>query len=406
MNSYYSELREKIDIYLSCTQLTSLQNQLDIQIRCSLHENGDWRVVDETEVCQNTSEPKFAKAISVDFIFEICQPIQFEILNVYTKSAPELLGTVQTTVGCIFGSKKQTSYHDLKIKDNKMSGQMIIEGEKFGGRAIHEERLKSQAPAQDYTFTDYIRGGTQLNVIVGIDFGASNGQPESRDSLHYMNPSGALNEYQKAIKSVCEIVMNYDHDQSVAVYGLGGKPHYPLMDTDSVSHCFPCNGDQEKHEVMGVQGIMDAYSSAVKNVEFSGPTHFAPLINAVLNLGKIHKDNDYDTYTTLLILTNGIIEDMNASIDAVVKASEFPVSIIIVGIGNADFIKMQILDGDHGLFDNNGRMATRDAAQFVPFNRFNGDVNQLTQHVLAELPNQLVQYMKMAGKKPKSPWNY
>jgi len=35
-------------------------------------------------------------------------------------------------------------------------------------------------------------------------------------------------------------------------------------------------------------------------------------------------------------------------------------SIIIVGIGNADFTKMDILDGDNGLFDKHGRRCKRD----------------------------------------------
>jgi len=39
----------------------------------------------------------------------------------------------------------------------------------------------------------------------------------------------------------------------------------------------------------------------------------------------------------LLILTDGVIQDLNATIDEVVRGSVLPLSIIIVGIGNADF---------------------------------------------------------------------
>lgn len=51
-------------------------------------------------------------------------------------------------------------------------------------------------------------------------------------------------------------------------------------------------------------------------------------------------------YTILLILTDGVINDLEATIDEVVKASTLPLSIIIVGIGNADFEQMDQLDGD------------------------------------------------------------
>ena len=42
------------------------------------------------------------------------------------------------------------------------------------------------------------------------------------------------------------------------------------------------------------------------------------------------------------------------------SASNLPLSIIIIGVGNADFTNMEILDGDDGLWDDNGNKATRD----------------------------------------------
>ena len=58
---------------------------------------------------------------------------------------------------------------------------------------------------------------------------------------------------------------------------------------------------------------------------------------------------------------------MRMSKDLIVNASELPLSIIIVGVGNADFADMDELDGDHGLYDSRGKKATRDIVQFVPF---------------------------------------
>ena len=39
----------------------------------------------------------------------------------------------------------------------------------------------------------------------------------------------------------------------------------------------------------------------------------------------------------LLILTDGVFNDMNESVEAIVEASNHPLSIIIVGTGDADF---------------------------------------------------------------------
>ena len=55
---------------------------------------------------------------------------------------------------------------------------------------------------------------------------------------------------------------------------------------------------------------------------------------------------DDNTYTILLILTDGVIHDMSATINEVVRASGLPLSIIIVGIGKEDFELMEQLDSD------------------------------------------------------------
>ena len=51
----------------------------------------------------------------------------------------------------------------------------------------------------------------------------------------------------------------------------------------------------------------------------------------------------------LLILTDGVITDMADTREAIVHASHLPMSVIIVGVGNADFSDMQMLDGDDGI---------------------------------------------------------
>lgn len=58
---------------------------------------------------------------------------------------------------------------------------------------------------------------------------------------------------------------------------------------------------------------------------------------------------------------------MQKTIDLVCQATNLPLSIIIVGVGQADFANMQKLDGDGGLYNNLGLKAGRDIVQFVPF---------------------------------------
>ncbi len=79
----------------------------------------------------------------------------------------------------------------------------------------------------------------------------------------------------------------------------------------------------------------------------------------------------FQNYYVLLIITDGVISDIKETISAIVYSSALPMSIIIVGVGDADFTAMDILDADDGVLkDSSGRKARRDIVQFVPFRQF------------------------------------
>lgn len=76
-------------------------------------------------------------------------------------------------------------------------------------------------------------------------------------------------------------------------------------------------------------------------------------------------------YFVLLILTDGEITDFDQTRDAIVRASLLPLSIIIVGVGPADFKAMELLDGDDGVLRSTvGEAVARDIVQFVPYRKF------------------------------------
>lgn len=66
-----------------------------------------------------------------------------------------------------------------------------------------------------------------------------------------------------------------------------------------------------------------------------------------------------------------MITDLDQTRTAIVNASKLPMSIIIVGVGGADFDAMEFLDGDNGVLrSSSGEPAVRDIVQFVPFRKF------------------------------------
>ena len=242
------------------------------------------------------------------------------------------------------------------------------------------------------TFINYLRGGTQLRLLVAIDFTASNQHPSSSNSLHFIC-GASQNEYEKAIVAVGGILENYDTSRMYPVYGFGGKP----PGSGGVNHCFPLNGSYENPFVCGAGGILEIYHSALRTTELAGPTYFSSIIEYCMQIAV----PSAEVYNVLLILTDGEIHDMPRTKSLIVEASHMPLSIIIVGLGSASFTQMEQLDSDDSLLrDDSGQQAARDIVQFVPFRQFAGNQYALAREVLAELPKQLCEYMRRIDHQP------
>uniref|UniRef100_A0A8K9VC16 Copine-4 n=1 Tax=Oncorhynchus mykiss TaxID=8022 RepID=A0A8K9VC16_ONCMY len=219
---------------------------------------------------------------------------------------------------------------------------------------------------------------------VAIDFTASNGDPKNSCSLHYIHPYQP-NEYLKALVAVCLCVNS-------------------TLTHSQVSHDFAVNFDEDNPECSGIQGVVEAYQGCLPKIQLYGPTNIAPIIQKVASSAseEMHTKEAME-YFILLILTDGVITDMADTREAIVHASHLPMSVIIVGVGNADFSDMQMLDGDDGILRSpKGEPVLRDIVQFVPFKDFkHASPAALAKSVLAEVPNQVVDYYNAKGIHPK-----
>lgn len=169
-----------------------------------------------------------------------------------------------------------------------------------------------------------------------------------------------------------------------------------------------------------ISGVITSYRRCLPQIQLYGPTNVAPIINRVAGPAQREQSTGQATvrrgsrqtgsspassggaslrtgawgtgrgwpapshtsltslpstcpqkYSVLLVLTDGVVSDMAETRTAIVRASRLPMSIIIVGVGNADFSDMRLLDGDDGtLRCPQGVPAARDIVQFVPFRDF------------------------------------
>ncbi|EGR31748.1 hypothetical protein IMG5_102480 [Ichthyophthirius multifiliis] len=309
-------------------------------------------------------------------------PILIECMDYNSNGKHDFIGSTQ------FSVNEAQIKKEYKLKDKKYNDAGTLFFNNF--QLIRKPQ-----------FIDFIRGGVQLNLVIAIDFTGSNGIPSASDSLHAIQNNGQFNSYQQAIKLVGDILLNYDADQQIPMYGFGAKPKLPNFYYNQTMHCFPLNGNPQNPDVHGMNGILNCYQQVLKFLEFSGPTLFNPLLTETQKIAQFSKVQNYQNYYIMLILTDGEIHDMDATIQTIVDMARLPISIIIIGIGSQDFEKMHILDGDDGLIDYRGRKAERDLVQFVEFNTYKNNIEALQREVLAELPDQVVEYFRLIGEEPK-----
>mmetsp|Transcript_2733 Transcript_2733/g.3132 ORF Transcript_2733/g.3132 Transcript_2733/m.3132 type:complete len:588 (-) Transcript_2733:152-1915(-) len=338
-------------------------------------------------------------------------------LDVYDHNSSgehELIGGIETSVNRLMNAMGSNGF-DL-MKKGKKEGRLkihiaeVVQGgnagtsKKFDVAAPPMENSSPSAPPMEEmanvsiapttprpTFTDYISGGCEINLCVAIDFTGSNGDPRDLGTLHCMRGEGQFkNDYEKAISSIGSALADFDHDKKFPVYGFGAKYN------GVTKHCFQCG---KTPEVDGVDGIIQAYRQTFSSgLVMSGPT----VITEVLRTGAAFAVSSQEAamaegkqkYTTLLILTDGAVSDVAATARCINEIKNAPLSIVIVGIGSADFGAMQFLD------DNASDI---DIAQFVEFNAHKHDSGSLTNATLQEIPTQLESYFQRHGIMPNPP---
>jgi len=196
------------------------------------------------------------------------------------------------------------------------------------------------------------------SLIVGIDFTKSN-KTQGKDtfhgnSLHDLNSPQGQNPYECALATLSRGFANLDDDGQVPAFVFGDVETTHL----SVRNLSPIG------ESVPIDELVKEYRCAIsKNPSLSGPTSFAPLIDKAV---AVVKEAGY-TFHVLVILADGEVSTTLNCFDktkqAIVRASNVPLSIVMVGVGDGPWETMHTLDTQlpERKFDN---------FHFVPFATF------------------------------------
>jgi len=354
-------------------------------------DNGSWTKVYTSKVKKLTLNPVWKK-IGLDIVRlnsgNDKKLLRFEVFDWDRNSNPDYIGKFEANFEKIRAQKTFEIINEEKKKkkeDYKNSGTMTFNTISF---------------SEGFSFSTFPLHGTDINVVFAIDFTSSNGTPHEEDSLHKiidvsdLHDYSKLNQYQKAIIAIGQVLEAYDSNKKFGVYGYGAQ----FNGSEDMKFDYPLNNNEQDPNVDGIQGILNVYYKTLKDVKLGFPTNFAPIIHKINKMvkkdgcSKVKNEKVLNQYTILTIITDGEISDMKETMAEIQKSSELPMSIIIVGVGNSDFSNMEQLDADDMQISSSGKKV-RDVVQFVPLNKFIDNPDVLASETLAEIPRQFFEFI-------------
>jgi len=221
--------------------------------------------------------------------------------------------------------------------------------------------------ADDYRSLDEVtealaRSGLESsNLIIGIDFTKSNEWTGKRSfhgkSLHRIG--NGMNPYEHAISIVGKTLAAFDEDNLIPCYGFGEASTHDQEVFSFYPEDRPCNGFEE---------VLTRYRELTPHVKLAGPTSFAPVIEMATSI----VEQSGGQYHVLVIVADGQVTrsvdtgrgqlspQERRTVEAIVHASKFPLSIILVGVGDGPWDMMKE-------FDDNIPAREFDNFQFVNF---------------------------------------
>ncbi|WOL03666.1 hypothetical protein Cni_G12386 [Canna indica] len=199
------------------------------------------------------------------------------------------------------------------------------------------------------------------NLIVGIDFTKSNEWSGKFSfggrSLHHIG--NTPNPYEQAISIIGRTLSSFDEDNLIPCYGFGDASTHDQDVFSFYPNDRPCDGFQD---------ALARYRELLPHLRLAGPTSFAPIIEMAMTI--VEKSGGQ--YHVLVIIADGQVtrsvdtqsghlsSQEQKTIDAIVKASGLPLSIILVGVGDGPWDMMKE-------FDDNIPTRAFDNFQFVNF---------------------------------------
>lgn len=179
-------------------------------------------------------------------------------------------------------------------------------------------------------------------IILAFDFSKSNewsGEKTYRRSLHDITQE---TPYEKVCRLLIPVITSFDSDSIIPAIRFG-------CNVSKDQTVCSLNPHSKSPECQGFADVLHNYREAVRTVKLSGPTSLSPVIRYAINIV-----NHSHEYHILIILTDGDPISSVVDADTIADASNYPLSIVTVGLGDGPFKVLQSFDTQYysRRFDN------------------------------------------------------
>lgn len=238
-------------------------------------------------------------------------------------------------------------------------------------------------------------------LILGFDFTKSNewtGKYSFNGQCLHTVGTGVTNPYEHAASIIAQTLSAFDDDNLIPCYGFGDA---------TTGDCRVFSFFPNDQPAQGLQSVLERYRQLAPYVQLAGPTSFAPLIRQAIRIVA----NSGMQYHILVIVADGQVTPtcLQDTVSAIFEASFYPLSIIMVGVGDGPWDTMVA-------FDDALPARSFDNFQFVNFSQrmneasvYGANYNKIAAHfalhALMEIPEQYraVLALKLLGQTARQP---
>ncbi|MCL7023519.1 hypothetical protein MKW94_012825 [Papaver nudicaule] len=350
---------QAVEMVFRCSKMVNK----DPYLRISRIKKGNKYAIHETKLAKNNLNPTWESThLTLQDFHSKENSLMIECFDYNANGKHKLIGEIRTCVA------------NLEILHNNKRGVHFLAGHKTLEAQIFVDSC-TEKPV--YRFSDYLENNFQLEFIFAVDLTAS-----SRDSSHQ------LDAYPQVISEVGKSIGSLNFDKRFPAWGFGGG----VQIGNVISHCFNLDESLGETEVEETKGVLSAYLHAREKITLASPasTRFSEVITKAAKHASSKSSCDKTKYSVLLIITAGVHADIKETKDALIEASECPLSILIIGVNGADCKQMEILEAEHKIL------------RFVSWSELQGGKDIDIKQLFSKLPEQFLEYMKSKGIRPRS----